>query len=499
MKNILLAYFLCATGVRGEVVIPAPTTEPDRTHPIEAGPQREINFPVLRRLKAKNGMGVTADEIRTLPIVALSILIPAAANVRATLMFPEAEGLASMTASLLDENTQRRDGNAFSRAMESLGANYSISAGADALSASVFAKKERITAAVALVAEAVMHPAFRKMDLDRLKSQYLANLKESAASPESAAGRRLGDRIYGDHPFGAYMTPRSLANIKDTTLLKRYHSLAYRPEGASIHAAGDISIEETKQLADRYFSNWPSIKIPTSALKEMAKVPTPDVKAVAIDPGVIELIDHPGSPQSIIKIGQTALNLNHPDFDALSVLNSILGGPQGRIYEILREQKKWAYGAHSSMGGSHYGASLRINAPVQTDKTAESLIILLEELKRFQEEDITAAELEKVKVNEVQGTIGSVETVQSIANIRAGAELYGRGDDVFRQSRDAILAVTVADVRRAAKLYLRPESVAIVIVGDASKIKASLERIAPVRLIDAEGRPLVETALSARP
>jgi zinc protease len=490
----MLAILLLPAAARAAVLVPPPATEPDRTVTVPNAPERPFAFPRPRRERTANGIAVTATELKSLPIVAIEMVIPAASAVRASLMFPAAEGLASLTAELLDENTAVRDGEAFSRAMENLGASFSISAGGDALFLTLFAKKANIDAALSLAAEALLRPSFRDADLERAKRQTLVSLQQIAASPTGVAGRRLSERIYGDHPYGTKATAESIAAVGDAQRLTLYHAMAYQPQDASIHAAGDLSVDELKALAEKYFASWPSPPLNTAALRAIPQIPTPDVRAAAVNPGIIELIDVPGAPQSVIKVGQTAVKADHPDFYALKVLAIVLGGPDGRINDILREQKHWAYGASASFSSARDGGSLVLSAPVQTSKTAESLAVLLGEMKRLQDEDVTAEELEKVKQLVIASSIDRLETVQSIAQSRAVAQLYGMGDDSITKNRDAFISVTAADVRRVAKRYLRPNEAAIVVAGDAAVVRAGLEKIAAVRLIDGDGKPVVETA-----
>ena len=477
MKNLLLVLALLA---------PAPLrAELDRSAPVPPAAERPFAMPGLASGRTSNGIVLGATEIKNLPIVAVRILIPAASAARASLLFPETEGLAGMAASLLDENTALRDGKAFSLALERLGASFSVSAGADGLTASIFAMKDSLDGALALAAEALLKPAFREEDVDRSREQMISSLREEQGSPQALASRRLSSRVYGGHPYAAGATEASLRAINAPTLAF-YHSQAYRPEGATIQSAGDLSGAELKALAEKHFGSWAAAGVPSDSARAIPQVPTPDALPAA-EPAVIDLIDLGDSPQSMIMVGQAALPRRHPDYYPLRVLNAVLGGASGRLDLNLRESKSWSYGVYSTLGSARHGGMLWVQAPVQTDKTAESLSEILAEVRRLRDEDVSPDELSKAKKVLVGSSLRALETIQSIAATRADAELHGLGPDAVAESRDAVMAVTASDLRRVARAYLRPDDAAVVVAGDAAKVKDALSRLRPVRVLEPDG------------
>jgi zinc protease len=483
----LSALLLIPAATRAQVVVPPPDSEPVRAQIIPPGPQRPFGMPALRRARTSNGIAVTATEIKTLPIVAVSMLIPAASAARASLMLPGSEGIAAMTAALLDENTKDHDGKSFALALEKLGATFTVSAAADAAVVTIFAMKDSLDGAMALAAEAIGRPSFRAEDVARLKEQAISSLKEAAADPEQAASRRLSLRVYGMHPYGASATPATIAAITPSAIA-RYHAQAYQPQGVSIHAAGDITVEELKAMAEKNFAGWSSASISAASARAVAPIPLSDRRAIAEGSGIIDLIDMPGTAQPMIKVGQIALPRGHADYPALRLLSVVLGGPNARIETILREEKHWAYYARSSMPAEKEGGMLILESKIQSDKAAEAAAILKAEMRRLREEDVSIAELDKAKKMFVGAQLRSLETIQSISAQRGNAHLYGLGDDALAKTRDAIEALTPADIRRVAAKYLRPETAPIVIFGDASRLKGPLEKlVGPVRVLNLDG------------
>lgn len=483
MNPLLLALLLAFPAAVSAQVIAPPDSEPDRSAVPTPGPSRPFGIPALRRAELLNGLKLTATEIRGLPIVAVTLVLPGAGEASQPAGLA---GVARLAASLFDEGTQARDGREFALALEELGASFSVSVAKDAAVVTVFAMKDSIDAAMALAAEALRRPAFAEPDLARMKLQMISSLKEASVDPEAAAGRRLSERVYGSHAYGAAPTPESLAAVGRTEV-GAFHARAYAPAGASLHAVGDVDLEAVKAMAESHFGSWNAAAPPAAPAGVM--LPTPDAGAVAEAPGTIDVIDMPGAPQSFILVGQTALPRGHADYYALRVLNAVLGGPSARIEAELRERLRIAYYARSQVSAQKQGGLLVLESPVETPRTAEAVRILLAEMRRLQTEDVPAAEIDGAKRQLAGRTLKSLGTVQSIAGLRADAELHGLGDAALSEGRDAVLAVTAADLRRVAGLYLRPDAAAIVLSGDAAKIVADLRAIAPVRVLDGDGKP----------
>jgi len=485
MKSLLLSLLL-ASPLYAQTEVAPPSVEPDRSAVLVPGPARPFGIPALRRDELLNGLKLTATEIRGLPIVAVSIVFPGAGEASQP---AGVAGVARLAASLFDEGTQARDGREFALALEELGASFTVSVAKDAAVVTVFAMKDSIDGAMALAAEALRRPAFNDADLSRMKVQTISALEEAKTDPGAAANKRLSARVFGAHPYGTASTPESLAAV-DRAQVAAFHAGAYAPAGASLHAVGDIDLEAVKAMAERHFGSWTAPAVPVAAPAGVL-VPTPDAVAVAEAPGTIDVIDMPGAPQSFILVGQAALPRSHPDHHALKVLNAVLGGASARIEAELRERLQIAYYARSQVAALKLGGMLILESPVETPRTAEAVSILLAEMRRLQAEDVPAAEIEGAQRALVGRTLQALGTVQSIAGLRADAEVQGLGDSALSESRDAVLAVTAADLKRVAIRYLRPGAAAIILSGDADKIVPGLRALAPVRVFGADGKPRV--------
>jgi zinc protease len=485
MKALLLAVLLAAPAA-AQVTVPEPPVL-DRTAPVPPAPARPFALPPLSESALPNGLKVALIESHRVALVSVRLVFPFAGAAHDP---SGRSGLAGLTAALMSEGAGALDARGFAEAVDDLGASVSASADKDALVVTVFAAKENLDAALALAADMVRSPALPQPAFERLKAESLAGLEAEKGSPGKAAERRLETRVFGAHPYGTSLDEASLTALASADA-RDFHALRVRPEGAVLAAAGDIAMPELAALAVKHFGAW------TGAPTLVPLADTPRLGAPAAAAGlVIDLIDVPGAQQSALRAGHRSVSRDDPDYLAVQLMNFILGRAPitNRLERNIREQHSWAYGASSGVDALRKGGMFSVETDVQTDATAAALGEVLKEMRRLQTDPVPDAELASAKRLLAGLFVLRQQKVQDIAAQAAGIGLHGLSPDTLQAYRDRVAALTAADVQAAAQKHLRPAELHVVIAGDASLVKGPLSALAPVRLLDAEGRPVVPAA-----
>jgi predicted Zn-dependent peptidase len=204
----------------------------------------------------------------------------------------------------------------------------------------------------------------------------------------------------------------------------------------------------------------------------------------------IYLVDRPNSVQTTIAMGNIAIDRRDPDYIAMEVMNRIVGGgPAARLFINLREQKGYTYGAYSSFTAVRHPGPWRAGGDVRSEVTDGAMTEFLHEIRRIREEKVPKAELEEAKRSVVAGFALSLEQAASLLSYGLIRKTYGFPDDYWDTYPAKIMAVTAEDVQRVAQKYINPETLQVVAVGEASKIKSIMEKYGPVEVFDTEGRP----------
>lgn len=487
ITNLILAPLAAAMA---ETVLPLPEqSKPDRAKPVPMAPAKPHKVPALEESALKSGLKLALMEIKRLPLVSLQIVLPFAGSNSDP---AGKSGLAKLTAGLLTEGTQKRNGVEFTEALEDIGAQISVNIleedrwgttlwWKDALVVSVFALKEKLEPALALAAEMINIPSFPEPELARAKQETLEELRQQKNSPEQLTHRRLEKKVFGNHTYGRQADETSVNSITREDITTA-HEKNFTP--SIIAASGDISMEELKGLAEKYFPG-------KEVLNAMPAQSVPVAAAANSSRGTlsIEIIDQPGSIQSTIAGGRLSIPRNHPDYIPAVVMNGILGAIQGRIEKNIREKNSWAYFARSFVISLKDSGMFAVKTSVQVDKTADAVTEILGEIRRIQEEPVSAEELAQAQHLLAGFFVLGTQKVQSISENIARIELNDMPKDFIATYRDKIMAVTVEDVRRVARTYLNADDMQFVIAGDCAKIHKVLSAIAPVTVYDADGNP----------
>lgn len=446
---------------------PAPTkiAEP----PIE--PVKDLDFPDIEHATLKNGIKVALAHRATVPTVRVSVAFDAgnAADDRAKL------GTAGLTAALLDEGTTTRSSMQIAEEQERLGASISAGNSMDRTNVGLFALKPNLDASLGLLADVVRNPAFAPAEVERLRGQVLTGIQAEKTSPMSIAQRMLPPLLYGNaHPYGIPFTGSGTeSGVKAVTRadLTAFHDKWMRPDNATIFVAGDTTMADLLPLLEKRFGDW---KAPAVAK---------GVKTFRMDrmmrPAKIVLIDKPQSPQSMILAGLLTNKAGTDNPVTLQTANEVLGGAtSSRLWMDLRETKGWAYGVGTALSGVKETIPLLVYAPVQTDKTGESILAVRQDMTAFLTgKGVTEAERNQTINSQILSLPGSFETSSDLLSAMMRNSLIGRPDDYYETLPKVYRAMTAAEMDKAAREAINPDRLIWVVVGDAKLVRPQLDAV----------------------
>jgi zinc protease len=458
----------------------AATQTADRSHPPEIGQPPELRLPKLDRATLSNGLKVVLAERHEIPVVNLSLLVDSgyAADPAA------APGTATLVATLLNKGTKTRTALEISEQLAQLGAQLSVSASVDCIQARLSALKANLDPSLAIFADLTLGPTFPQADFLREQKQQLAAIDREKSEPMDTALRILPALIYGTghayaEPWTGSGTAVAVSKLTREDMVK-FHATWFKPNHSTLIVAGDTTLAEMRPKLEKLFAAWQPGEPPA---KNIATVSLPDKP-------VVYLVDRPGSEQTLILAGNVAPPRNNPQEVAITTMNNILGGDFGaRINMNLREDKHWSYGAQTFLSSARGQRPFLVYAPVQTDKTKESLTELDKELRGIVgDRPATAAELTKVKGSETLRLPGSRETIGQVLDMMVSLVQFNLPDDYYQTFAPKARALTLPDIAKAAAEVVQPAHLVWVVVGDRAKIEAGVRQLGlgEVRLLNPE-------------
>ncbi|MFQ5629213.1 MAG: M16 family metallopeptidase, partial [bacterium] len=456
----------------------------DRSKLPDTGTPPVAKFPQMQRKTLSNGMQIILAERHSVPVVNFNLLLDAG---YASDQFG-LPGTASLAMNMLDEGTKSRTALQISDELAMLGANLGSGSNLDMSTVFFSSLKENLDASLDIFADVVLNPSFPEADFKRLQKQQLARIQREKVSPIQMALRVFPGLLYGkDHayglPFTGSGTEESVAKItrKD---LQKFHKTWFKPNNATLIVVGDAQMDEIAPKLEKLFKGW---KKGTTPAKNISPVPHKDKS-------VVYLIDKPGALQSIIFAGHVALPKTNPDEIAIETMNTILGGAFiSRLNMNLREDKHWSYGARSLIIDASAQRPFIAYAPVQTDKTKESMVEVAKELSEITgARPASAEELARAQSNKTLRLPGSWETNNAVAGSITEIVRFGLDDNYFETYPQKINALKVSDISSAAKKIVKPDNLVWVIVGDREKIEAGIRELnlGALHFIDADGNPV---------
>ncbi|WP_432768836.1 MAG: insulinase family protein [Sphingopyxis sp.] len=432
---------------------------------------KALDFPAIERAKLKNGIEVVFAHRSTVPTVNVAVSFDAgyAADPHSAL------GTQSLMLSLMDEGTKSLDSIAFAEAKERLGAQIDGSANSDETVFSLFALKPNLAPSLTLLADYIRNPAFDAKELERVRAQQLNRLKSELNNPNAIASRVLMPVLYGaEHPYG--IPPSGLGDAKSVAAATRdqlasFHSTWVRPDLATIFVVGDTTLAEVTRQLDAAFGNWkaPATAKPTKHFEIAIPKPQPRIL----------LVDRPKSPQSVILAGKVIDAKGSDKLEVLRSANDIFGGDfLSRFNMNLRETKGWSYGVRTRISADKDRLAWVIAAPVQADRTGDSIKELRSDLTAFLgDKGVTAAELERTVNGSVRELPGSFETSGDVLGGLRAIEKFGRPDDYYETLAATYEAMKAPEVDAAARATFSSDDLVYVVVGDAAVVKPQLDEL----------------------
>ncbi|MEM8484495.1 MAG: pitrilysin family protein [Bacteroidota bacterium] len=438
-------------------------------------------FPTMQKTTLKNGLNVVLVERDAVPVVNFRLVFDAG---YAADQFAK-PGTAGLALSMLDEGTKDKTALEISEELALLGASIGAFSGLDASSVTLSSLKSELGASLDLYADVVLNPSFPEADFNRLKQQRLVGIQREKVTPVQMALRVFPGLLYGsDHAYGLPLTgsgtTESVTSIERDDLMK-FHDTWFKPNNATMIVVGDVSMNELKPMLEGAFSKWKKGKVPQKNINEVAHRPGSSVY----------IMDRPGSQQSIIFAGHIAPPKGNPNEIAIETMNTILGGAFiSRINMNLREDKGWSYGAQSLIWDAKGQRPFLVYAPVQTDKTKESMQEVVMELKGILDNNpVTPEEVDRAKRNQTLTLAGRWETNGAVMSSVAEMVQYDLPDDYNDTYTSQVRSLSIDKIASAAETVLKPDNLVWVIVGDRAKIEAGIRDLdlGDIYLLDENG------------
>jgi zinc protease len=435
---------------------------PDRSKPPEISSPSSLALPPIQHFTLSNGLSIVLMEKHELPLVQMELIVSAG-----SVSDPEGRrGLASVTASLMDEGAGGRTALQFADAVDYLGAKISSYAGQHTSGVSLHTPLSKLDSAMALFADVVLRPRFPAEELERQRTDRLTTLTEWHDDPGTVATILFNKSLYGiQHPYGL-PTIGNEVSIRSFTVddVRAFHETYFHPNNATLVVVGDVTKDVILPKLEAAFGGW-----------KPANISHPSLSAIhQIKDREILLIDKLEAAQSVVRIGCVGVERSSSDYDALLVMNTILGGSfASRLNQNLREEHQYSYGAGSGFDFRVLRGPFVAYADVQTAVTDKSIAEMMEELRKILE-PVADDELKRAKNYLTLRYAENFQSVSQVASELGDLVVYHLPDDYFNRYTEHILAITKDDVQRVAKKYLDTEKISIVVVGDRKQIEQGI-------------------------
>jgi predicted Zn-dependent peptidase len=455
---------------------PLSAQQPDRSAPPKLAEPPTLSLPPIHEQRFSNGLRVLLMEKHEVPVVAIGVMVRAgSANDPADRI-----GLASLVADMMDEGAGSRNALALADAVDFLGAQLSTTASTQVMGVSLYTAVSRLNDALPLLADVVLRPTFPADELERKRTSRLTSLLQAYDEPRIVASVLFNRALYGTkHPYG-FPAVGDEASIRAVSVddLKRFHDTYFTAGNATVIVVGDVTAATLLPKIEAAFGTW--------AAGSPAKATLPAASQVARRE--VLLVDKPGAPQSEIRIGRIGVARQTEDYYPIVVMNTILGGSfTSRLNQNLREDKGYTYGASSSFAFRLTPGPFLAASAVQTEVTDKALAEFFKEFDGIRR-PIPVDEITRAKSYEALGYPGGFQSVDDIAGNIAELVQYGLPLDYFNHYVARILGVTPPQVEGAARRYVDPNTMVIVVVGDRAKIEAPIRalKLGPVRVMTVE-------------
>lgn len=445
----------------------------DRSVAPKAGPAPVIHIGTADSFRLANGVRVFVVENHAIPKVTVSLVLK-----KDPVLEGDKAGYVELTGEMMRRGTESRTKAQLDEDVDFLGGSLSTSSGS-AWASSLTRNFDKL---FAIFSDVVLHPAFRDSELTKLKTQTLSALEAQKDDPDAISDNVVSVVNFGkDYPYGEVVTDSTVSRVAVDDLKGYYHTY-WKPNICYMAFVGDITTAHARALATRYLSGWKRGVVPDK------KYPVPDKPASVL----VTVVDRPAAVQTNIHVtAPVILKPGNPENFPVKVMNHILGGgPASWLFQDLREKHGFTYGAYSSISDDPRVGSFSASASVRTAVTDSAIVRFLYELRRIGQQQVDQLVLDSAK-NEISGNFAlALENPALIAQFALNIARYHMPADYYKNYLKSVAAVTAPDVEQAARQYVTPGRVNIVLVGNAAVFADSLSRFGKVQYVDMYGNPV---------
>jgi zinc protease len=438
----------------------------------------KVKLPRPAEADLPSGLHLMVLEDRRVPMVTFQLQIPGAGG-----YFDPADqpGLAQITAAMMREGTATRTTSQIAEMLETKAASVTVSAGLSGLTATLSGSSltENFAETFALATDILLRPSFPQEELDRYKTRTKTGLVQQRSVPGFLANELFSRVMYGSHPSARVaVTPEALDSTTRDAIVG-FHRTKYVPDHAVLAIAGDVSLADARKVIDAQLSGWAKAGVPAP---QVADPPAPPA-------GQVYLVARPDSVQTTVWVGAPAISRTSPDWDIVTVMNAVIGGgPTGRLFTHLREEKGYTYGAYSGIPSAPWRAHWLANMDVRSEVTEPAMTDLMAEITRMRDEPVPQKEFDDKRRGIIASFALTLESPQAVLGNHIMRWMYKLPPDYFDKLPDRIMGVTQAQVQAAAKKYLDPSRLQIVTVGEAGKIGEIVKKFGTVTVYDVSGK-----------
>ena len=483
--SIVIA-FAAALAIAAVVEAEAQTaTAVRKQQPPPPAAERPFTFPAHTTARLENGLTVFVVEDHRQPLVSVMLMVPGAG---ASSHPGTKAGLAAMTAALLRQGTTTRSAQQVAQTIDSVGGSLNAFATEDVTQASVTVVTTALETGVELLSDVVRNPTFAPEEIERWRRQTLSGLQVSYSDPaylQDVVSQRVA---YGDHPYafpvdGFPKTVSALSKDEVTAFFRE----RYTPSGSFVAVAGDITPDAGVSIIRKHFGAWKG----TAAASPELTAPRHARRIV--------VVDKPDTVQTQFGIVGAGIPRNHPDWLALAVANQVLGGSfNSRLNLRLRAKEGLTYGARSGLDSEKFAGLWNARSFTRTEETAKAIQLTLEVIKEFKANPATEAELTEA-LSYLSGVFAiQTETAEGVAGRVLTSALHGLPADYWQTYRERVRKISAADVSAAVQRHLDPESLSIVLVGNASAFSKGLDPLGSVTVVPLANLDLTQPELTAK-
>ncbi len=451
-RTFLFAFLLAAVSLSAQ--------EQEKEQPPAGGAPKDFVLPDKEVVQLENGLQLVMIPYGAIPKANINIVVKTG-NIH------EKENevwLSDLMADLLEEGSTTMNAKEIANKMAGMGGNLNIGAGPHNTSLSSSVLYEFVPEAITLMADVLKNPGWPASELDRLKNDMKRNLSVTLTRPRSQANRDFYAAIYPDHPYGRIYPTDEMIDSYTLEDIKNFYTANFGAQRTTIYVAGKFNADKVKKSVETVFGDWP--KGPEHSFP---------VAEATVAPGV-QLIDREGAPQSTIFFGLPVADPSSPDYVALDITNSLLGGSFGsRITSNIREDKGYTYSPTSILDNNYKSAVWYERADVTTQFTGPSLQEINKEISKLQNEAPAQEELEGIQNYEAGLFVLQNSTPGGIIGQLIFLDTHELDDSYLTNRVKNIYAVTPQQVQEMTKKYIRPEDMTLVIVGDKKIIEEQIK------------------------